>query len=132
MLWLIGLFIILPLLELYLLIKIGYFIGAFNTVMIVILTGIIGAILVKMEGLKIIYNIQTQINRGIMPAQEFLEGFLILVAGFLLITPGFLTDIVGFLLVFKSTRRFILIFIKRKIQDFINRGRTITIFYKEL
>ena len=92
----------------------------------------IGAILVKMEGLKIIYNIQTQINRGIMPAQEFLEGFLILVAGFLLITPGFLTDIVGFLLVFKSTRRFILIFIKRKIQDFINRGRTITIFYKEL
>ncbi len=109
MLYLIALFIGLPFIELYLIIKVGSYIGAFNTILIIIGTGILGAYLAKKEGLQVLRNINSCLENGELPSYHIIEGFLILIAGFLLLTPGFITDILGFLMLFPYTR---FIFIK--------------------
>jgi UPF0716 protein FxsA len=98
------LFTLLPLIELYLLIKVGTVIGALNTIVLIIGTGLLGAYLAKLEGLRTLYQIQSNLNRGIMPAEELLDAVIILVAGFMLITPGILTDACGLLLLIPQTR----------------------------
>jgi UPF0716 protein FxsA len=100
-------FALIPVIELSLLIKIGSIIGTFNTIAIVILTAIIGAYLVKLEGLGIMYRIQQNMQEGIFPAEELINGMMILMAGALLLTPGFFTDVIGFLMVFPVSRRVI-------------------------
>ncbi len=97
-------FTIIPVLEIYLLIKLGTFLGALNTVIIVILTGIIGAYLAKLEGLHTMTKVREALNRGEMPAEGMLDALLILVAGIVLLTPGFLTDIAGLLILIPQTR----------------------------
>ena len=97
-------FTIIPVLEIYLLIKLGTFLGALNTVIIVILTGIIGAYLAKLEGLHTMTKVREALNRGEMPAEGMLDALLILVAGIVLLTPGFLTDISGLLMLIPQTR----------------------------
>ncbi|NOZ68956.1 MAG: FxsA family protein [Deferribacteres bacterium] len=101
------LFIIVPVAELALLIKIGTFIGTFNTILIVILTAIIGAHMVKSEGIGVMYRIRKNMDEGIFPAEELIDGMMILIAGALLLTPGFLTDSAGFLMVFPVSRDYI-------------------------
>ena len=125
--YLILLFTLLPVLELYLLIKIGGYIGAFNTVSIVILTGILGAILAKLEGLRVLRQIQEELAQLRMPADTLLEGMFILVGGILLLTPGFITDILGFLFVIPFTRKFFLLFLKKRIKKMVENGETIVI-----
>ena len=90
--------------ELVLLIKVGSYFGLFNTIAIVILTAVIGAYMVKMEGIGVMYRIQKSMQEGIFPADELINGMMILVAGGLLLTPGFFTDVIGFLMVFPFTR----------------------------
>ena len=102
---LILLFTVIPVLELWLLIKIGTLIGAEITIGIVLVTGIIGGILVKQQGLSIIRKIKAQLNSGVFPGDAILEGVILLAGGLLLITPGFLTDITGFLIVIPYTRK---------------------------
>ena len=97
-------FTIIPVLEIYLLIKLGTFLGALNTVIIVILTGIIGAYLARLEGLHTMVKVREGLNRGEMPAEGMLDALLILVAGIVLLTPGFLTDIAGLLMLIPQTR----------------------------
>jgi len=89
------LFTLIPIIELYILIEIGGLIGAPNTILIIIMTGIIGAYLARSQGLKIIQKINQSIEQGQTPAKELLEGFFILIGGFALLTPGFMTDIMG-------------------------------------
>ena len=98
------LFTVIPLVELYLLIKVGEVIGALNTILLIIATGLLGAFLAKLEGLRTLNQIQQNLNQGIMPAEELLDGVIILVAGLMLITPGIMTDICGFLLLVPQTR----------------------------
>ncbi len=117
MLYFFAIFLILPTLELYLLIKIGSIIGAFKTVVIIIGTGFLGAYLAKKEGLAILRNIKKCLERGEMPAYHLIEGLLVLIAGVMLLTPGFLTDIFGFLMLFPGSRQ---IFIKMMI-NYLNR-----------
>ncbi len=100
-------FIIVPVAELTLLIKIGTFIGTFNTIVIVILTAIIGAQMVKSEGIGVMYRIRKNMEEGTFPAEELINGMMILIAGALLLTPGFLTDFTGFLMVFPVSREYI-------------------------
>lgn len=100
-------FAVIPVIELALLIKIGSIIGTLNTIIIVILTAIIGAYMVKLEGLGVIYRIQKNMQDGIFPAEELINGVMILIAGALLLTPGFFTDIIGFLMVFPVSRSYI-------------------------
>ena len=118
------LFTIIPVIELTILIKIGTLIGTLNTVMLVIFTALAGAYLVRMEGLGVIYRFQQNMQEGRFPAEEILDGAMILVAGALLVTPGVATDIIGFLLVFPSSRRMIKISLRRYIE---HRIRTVNI-----
>jgi UPF0716 protein FxsA len=97
-------FTLIPVLEIYLLIKLGTFLGALNTVIIVVLTGIIGAFLAKLQGLHTMIKVKEGLNRGEMPAEEMLDALLILVAGIVLLTPGFLTDIAGLVILIPQTR----------------------------
>ncbi len=129
MIYLLLIFIILPTLELYLLIKIGAIIGAFNTVLIIFGTGFLGAYLAKKEGLEILRKIKLSLIEGELPAYHLLEGLLVLISGVLLITPGFITDLFGFLILFPGTREF---FIKLLINYFnkkIEKGE-VEIFFK--
>jgi UPF0716 protein FxsA len=104
---LLVIFIVVPVIELSLLIKVGSIIGTLNTVIIVLLTAVIGAYLVKLEGLSVMYRIQKNMMEGIFPAEELIDGMMILIAGVLLLTPGFITDTIGFLMVFPGSRNVI-------------------------
>ncbi|MDD5618603.1 MAG: FxsA family protein [Candidatus Omnitrophica bacterium] len=120
-LFLVLLFTVVPTLELYILIKVGQHIGALNTVMIVIGTGVLGAFFAKLEGLRVLYSVQKDLQEGIMPASKLLDGFLILAGAILLITPGLLTDVVGFILIIPFTRIMIKFWLKRKLQEMIDK-----------
>ena len=110
------LFTIIPIIELTLLIKVGSYIGAINTILVVILTAAIGAYMVKMEGIGIMYRIQKNMQEGIFPGDELISGMMILVAGALLLTPGFFTDIIGFVMLVPVSREFIKKIAKRYIK----------------
>ncbi len=108
------LFILIPILEIYLLIQIGSIIGALPTVLIVIATAVIGAFLLKWQGISTLQRMQTTLNQGAIPATELIEAIILLVCGALLLTPGFFTDAFGFLGLLPYTRRlFIFWLIKR-------------------
>lgn len=92
------LFTLVPLAELYLLIRLGRYIGVGATVAIVIGTGVVGAWLTRMQGLRVLRELRQRIESGQMPTGPLIDGLLILVAGAVLLTPGLITDACGFLL----------------------------------
>lgn len=100
------LFIIVPIVEIYILVKAGQYIGSMNTIAIVILTGIAGAAFAKSQGAQIIFKIRSALSQGQLPGRELLQGAMILAGGIMLLTPGFLTDLLGFSLLFPLTRGF--------------------------
>jgi UPF0716 protein FxsA len=104
---LILLFTIIPMIELYLLIQIGKHLGALTTVMMVFITGVVGGLLAKSQGLSIYRHIRRDLQEGIVPTESLLDGLFILIAGALLITPGLLTDIVGFLIIIPISRQWL-------------------------
>ena len=114
------LFAVIPVIELAILIKVGSYFGVFNTVLIVILTAIIGAYMVRSEGISVLTSIQRNMQQGIFPEDDLIGGAMILVAGALLLTPGFFTDIMGFLMVFPISRNFITKHVKRYIEKKIS------------
>ncbi|TVR70052.1 MAG: membrane protein FxsA [Spirochaetaceae bacterium] len=116
------LFTITPVVELYILIRLGSVIGVVPTILIVIGTGILGASLAKREGFAVLRTIQVRMNRGEIPADAMIDGLCILVAGLVLITPGILTDVLGFLLLVPATRRIIKSVLVRRFRDAVNRG----------
>ena len=101
------LIILVPVIEIYLLIKIGSQIGAITTIFMIFMTAIIGVYYAKYEGLNTLKSGFTQISKNETPAYEVISGAAIAFAALLLITPGFLTDTFGFLLIFPISRRFI-------------------------
>ncbi|MFC1753621.1 FxsA family protein [Thermoproteota archaeon] len=126
--YLLLLFTVIPILELSLLIRVGAYLGAFNTVMIVVLTGMAGAYFARLEGLRVLFGVQKDLNEGRMPTEALIDGLLILVGAVLLITPGILTDIVGFMLVIPATRLIIKAWLKYKFQKIIDgRDGVITV-----
>jgi UPF0716 protein FxsA len=102
---LILLFVGLPLTEIYFLIQVGSEIGALSTILLSILTAIIGAWLVRYQGFGVLMRVREMLDRGEAPAIELMDGALILAAGLFLILPGFLTDSLGFLLLIPPLRR---------------------------
>tara|TARA_B100001113_G_C20646286_1_gene421440 strand:- start:82 stop:507 length:426 start_codon:yes stop_codon:yes gene_type:complete len=111
------LFIILfPILEIYLFIKIGSQIGAFNTVLLIFITAIIGVYYAKYEGLNTVRSAFLQMFKNQVPAYEIISGAAIAFAAILLIIPGFATDFLGFLLIFPITRKLIFGNISNKIK----------------
>lgn len=99
------LFIIVPLIELYLIIEVGSHIGALWTVLIVIMTAVIGVRLLRLQGFNTLRRAQQNMAQGSLPALEIMEGIVLAVGGALLITPGFITDALGFLCLIPATRR---------------------------
>ena len=126
--YLILLFTIVPALELAVLIKVGAYIGVGNTLTIIILTGIAGAYLARLQGFLILKEIQDKVNQGIMPSGQLIDGLMVLVGGILLLTPGFITDMTGFLLLIPVTRLLIKYLFNKHLKTMINKGQ---IFHRE-
>ena len=121
------LLISIPLVEIYLFIKVGSYIGAFNTISLILITAIIGVIYARYEGFNTLKSGMSQLIKNQLPIYEIISGAALAFAALLLILPGFATDIIGFLLIFPFTRK--LLFKKvtnnysnqnNKKQDFIN------------
>ena len=98
------LFIILPIVEIFVIVKVAGEIGGWNTLALLVATSIIGAFLVRHEGFIVWRRIQEQLNRGNMPGRELVDGALVLAGGIMMMVPGFITDAVGLLLLFPPTR----------------------------
>lgn len=116
------LFIIVPVTELYILIEAGKKIGSLTIIGIIILTGIIGAYLVKGQGFMILKKIQDDLNEGIMPGDSLIQGVIILAGGILLLTPGFVTDIIGFIFLIPGSRRVIKKYLLKWLRGKIKEG----------
>ena len=99
------LFIAIPLIELYFILVVGEMIGAFWTVMLVIITAVVVVNLLRVQGMSTLSRAQRNMAQGQIPAMEMMEGVALAVAGVLLITPGFITDTLGFLLLLPPTRQ---------------------------
>lgn len=93
---LLFLFIVIPVVEMWLLIQVGSRIGAWTTIGLVLLTAMIGLALLKRQGLATLMRANQRMNAGELPAQEMVEGIFLAVGGALLLTPGFITDAIGF------------------------------------
>ena len=102
---LIILIVTVPLVEIFLMIKIGHIIGALNTILLIIFTAIAGIYYAKLEGLNTLRSGLNQLIKNEIPVYELLSGATIAVAAFLLIFPGFLTDFIGFVLIIPYTRK---------------------------
>jgi len=112
------LFLTVPLVEIYLLIEVGRRIGPLPTIFLLVFTAVLGALLVRMQGMQTFIQIQQAMGQGRMPATEMIEGIMIMFAGALLLTPGFFTDAVGFLFLVPGVRRGLIgALISRQIQD---------------
>lgn len=98
------LFIIVPIVELAIIIQVGSQLGVLSTVVLLILVSVVGAWLVKFQGLSVLRRIQQQLSAGQMPTTELVNGGMILFAGALMLTPGFLTDAVGLALLLPPVR----------------------------
>lgn len=92
---LIFLFTALPLIEIYLLVKVGTAIGVLPTALVVVGTGVVGAMLARREGVSVFRRMKEKLGRGELPADELVDGVILLVSGAFLLTPGIVTDILG-------------------------------------
>ena len=108
--------ILVPIVEIYLFIKIGAKIGAFSTILLIFITAITGIIYARYEGLNTLRSAYSQIIKQETPAYEIISGAAIAFAALLLIIPGFATDIIGFLIIFPITRKLILGKVSTKIK----------------
>ena len=102
---LLPLLLAIPVLEIWLLIRVGSIIGAGWTIFFVVFTAFLGLLLVRVQGLSTLARMQQAMLRGDLPAMEMLEGVALLFTGVLLLTPGFFTDAIGFVLLVPSLRR---------------------------
>ncbi|MEE9566881.1 MAG: FxsA family protein [Desulfobacteria bacterium] len=116
-------FTLIPFCEIYLLIKIGNYLGAFNTILIVIVTGFLGAYLAKLQGIKTMMRVRESLNRGELPAEEMLDALLIFVAGIVLITPGFITDLAGIGILVPKARFWFKRWLRKKFNRWISENR---------
>ena len=96
-----------PLVEIYLFIQIGGQIGAFNTILVILLTAVVGVYFVRLQGLSTLKSGVTQLYKNKIPVYEIISGAALALAALLLIIPGFATDIIGFLLILPITRNII-------------------------
>jgi len=116
------LFVIVPVVELVLLIQIGQVIGLLPTLLLVVGTGVTGAYLARLEGLRTLWKLRADLARGKMPGQALMDGVSILIGGAFLLTPGVLTDLLGFSLLLPFSRRAIQKRIRRRLEKALTDG----------
>ena len=119
---LILVFTIVPLAELYILIKIGSHIGGFNTILLVLVTTVLGALLARLQGLRTLRQIQLSLSQGQIPAEELIDGVLILFGGILLVIPGVLTDLFALVLLLPVTRTYFKRWLRRRFDRMVASG----------
>jgi UPF0716 protein FxsA len=119
---LIVLLIVIPAIELWGIIRVGQWIGGWETIGLLLLTGILGAWLIKTEGRKVWQQAQRQMQAGQVPGHTLLEGLCILAGGIMLMAPGFLSDIVGITLLLPFTRPLYRILLYRWLERKVRSG----------
>jgi len=102
------LFLLIPLVEIYFLIKVGSIIGAIPTVALVVFTALLGAMLLRFQGMATLQRTRSAMAQGQLPAMEMFEGVLLVFSGALLLTPGFVTDTIGFLFLVPAFRKIVI------------------------
>ncbi len=112
-------FTLIPVVEIYLLIKIGGHIGALNTVVLVVATGFAGAYLARLQGMQTMFRVRSSLQQGVMPTEDLLDAVLIFAAGIVLLTPGFITDISGLLLLIPETRLLFKRYLKKRLDTWM-------------
>jgi UPF0716 protein FxsA len=120
------LFVLVPLLELAILVRLGGYLGFWPTMGLVITTGIVGAALARHQGTRVVKRIRTEIAWGRVPAAPLMDGFLVLAGGLLLLTPGLLTDLVGFALLVPLTRHALKRVLTQRIEKMVRGGTRFT------
>ena len=106
-----AIFLIVPIIEIYLLIRVGSLIGVMPTVGLVILTAFIGALLLRVQGLQMYRRFSQVLAQGRVPTTEILEGIALLIGGALLLTPGFFTDVIGFSCLLPFSRKLVIVWL---------------------
>jgi UPF0716 protein FxsA len=120
--WLALLFVGVPLLELFILIQLGQVVGLWPTIGLVVLTGVAGAALARLEGLRTIWRIRGELAHARLPGSALLDGLAILLGGALLLTPGILTDVVGFSFLLPPTRKVLMGRVRRALERRLKSG----------
>lgn len=118
------LFLVVPFVELYVILQVGQTVGVLNTVALLVVVSLVGAWLVKREGLSVLRQAQERVARGSVPGRELVDGVLILGAGALLLTPGFLTDGIGVLLLLPPVRAALRAAVTRQLRRRVGFGRS--------
>lgn len=126
------LFLVVPVIEIYVLIQVGSVIGAIPTIILILATAIIGAALLRQQGLSTLARFQSGLASGTLPAKEMIEGILLAVGGALLMTPGFVTDAMGFFCLIPISRMALVHYIMKRsagkmkagMSDFANSAHT--------
>jgi UPF0716 protein FxsA len=120
--YILALFIILPVIEFWLLFKVASIMGFWSTLFLVISTGVIGASLARAQGVMVMMQIQRDLAEGRMPAPRMIDGVMILIAGAFLITPGLITDTAGFLLLVPPVRALIRNWLRLRFEQKLHDG----------
>lgn len=115
---------LLPILEVMVLIKMGQAFGFRQTILMLIGVGFLGSVLMRLEGLRVLFNIQTAMNSGEMPAEPMIDGLFIFLAGILLVVPGLLSDIAALALLLPPTRFLLKTWMKSRIDRAFSTART--------
>lgn len=113
-------FTLVPIVEIYFLIQLGRVFGLLTTIILVLGTGIVGAWLARQQGMQTMLRVRNNLQQGVMPAEDLLDGFLILIAGIVLLTPGLLTDCTGILLLIPPVRFHFKRYLRKKFDEWIN------------
>jgi UPF0716 protein FxsA len=121
------LFVLVPLIELALLIRIGSWLGFWPTMALVIATGALGAVLARSQGTRVLREIRNDLVERRVPTGRLLDGMLVLVGGVVLLTPGLITDIVGLLLLVPFTRQRLKEIVRRRFERMVRSGEVGTI-----
>lgn len=116
------LFVVVPLIELVLLIQLGQVVGLWPTLALVVFTGVTGAALARLEGLRVLFQFQSELASGKLPGQALMDGISVLVGGAFLLTPGILTDLAGFALLLPLSRRWIQRRVRRGLERQVKEG----------
>lgn len=114
--WIFLLFTAVPIIEMYLLITVGGYIGVLPTILFVMLTAVVGVTLLRWQGTQTLQRGMSRVGQGQLPGQEIAEGMMLAVAGALLLTPGFVTDLFGFLLLIPPVRQALAEFAKANLK----------------
>ncbi|HDN26927.1 MAG TPA: FxsA family protein [Thioploca sp.] len=109
------LFIAIPILEIYLLFTVGSLIGVLPTILLIILTAVLGTYLLRAQGLATLQKAQMALQQGQLPADALFEGILLLLGGALLLTPGFFTDAVGFACLIPGLRKYLVYWLRQHV-----------------